>query len=290
MKNRLIPPLVLAAAVSIAGCGASGSTTGSTTSRAAGSTAAQQASTGSGTAATTGAATGDSGTTTAASTVTGASRGTPAAGSRTRMVAELPGGATIAYTLVLPRAYAPGERFPVLVAFPPGGQGQQEVDALLDTWWASEALRRCWIVVSPVAPGGGLFFGASAARIPAFLDHIAAAYPPEGRKFHVAGVSNGGLSAFRAAIDSPARFSSLLVAPGFPPEAGDAVKLGRLKKIRVAMYVGSEDAGWREPSARTAARLRRLGGSATLTVSPGEGHILTKVTARELYDALDATR
>lgn len=211
-------------------------------------------------------------------------------GSRTSTQARLAGGTSISYTVVLPNDYARGKTFPVLVAFPPGGQGQPEVDALLDRLWAPEAKRRGWIVVSPVAPASGLFFGESSKLVPGFLDAVAAAYPPEGGKFHLAGVSNGGLSAFRAALDTPRRFSSLLVAPGFPPDESDRANLKKLTSIPVAMYVGEHDSGWREPSARTAAELTRLGGKATLTVSPGEDHILRKITGKQLFDVLETTR
>ena len=47
--------------------------------------------------------------------------------------------------------------------------------------------------------------------------HTAATYPPEGGRFHVGGISNGGLSSFRVAVESPERFASLVVLPGFAP-------------------------------------------------------------------------
>ena len=57
-----------------------------------------------------------------------------------------------------------------------------------------------------------------------------------------------------------------------------------------ASYVGEQDSSWREASVRTVRELNRLGGRATLTVSPGEGHILQKITARQLFDVLEKTR
>jgi len=192
---------------------------------------------------------------------------------------------------VLPKSYQTvGTRYPVLLALPPGSQGQDEVDALLDKWWAPEATKRGWMVVSPVAPDGQLFFSGSSATLMELMDSVAATYPPEGGKFHLAGVSNGGLSAYRIALDAPERFASLLIAPGFPPDDADRANLKRLVKIPVASYVGEHDSSWREASVRTVRELNRLGGRATLTVSPGEGHVLRKITARQLFDVLDKAR
>ena len=173
---------------------------------------------------------------------------------------------------------------------PTGESGAGRGRPLLDKWWASEATKRGWIVVSPVAPDGQLFFSGSSATLIELMDAVAATYAPEGGKFHLAGVSNGGLSAYRIALDAPKRFASLLVAPGFPPDDTDKAKLKRLVKIPVASYVGEQDSSWREASVRTVREFNRLGGRATLTVSPGEGHILTKITARQLFDVLEKTR
>jgi predicted esterase len=290
---------LVAASLWMAGCGGGDSRTSSTVTNSGGTTTATvtagDVSTSSGT------STGG-GAPTATTTGDGASAGTttdaggdtptgPAPGSRTKQVVKLGSGGELSYTLVLPKSYTPGpSKYPVLLALPPGGQGQAEVDALLDKWWAPEATKRGWIVVSPVAPDGQPFYSAASATLVELMDSVAAAYPPEGGRVHLAGVSTGGLSAYRIALDQPKRFLSLLVAPGFPPDDGDRAKLGRLVKIRVASYVGEEDSGWREPSVRTVKELTRLGGRASLTVSPGEGHILQKITAKQLFDTLEQAR
>jgi pimeloyl-ACP methyl ester carboxylesterase len=211
------------------------------------------------------------------------------AGERRRLTAELPGG-TIDYTVVLPDGYTPGRPHPVLLAFPPGGQGREEVDALLDRVWEAEARSRGWIVVSPETPGGRLFFAGSEKLIPDFLDKVAALYPPEGGRFHLAGVSNGGLSAFSVALATPKRFASLLGVPGYPQEGARDADLGRLRGIPVTLFVGENDRGWREAMEETHAELRRLGIRSTLRLSPGEGHIITKIPAPDYWDALEAAR
>lgn len=200
-------------------------------------------------------------------------------------------GTELTYTLVTPEDHRAGTSVPVLLALPPGGQGQEEVDALLDRVWAAEARRRGWVVVSPRAPGTGLFSEVdSAALIPSLVDLVAAEYPPEGGRVHLAGVSNGGLSAFRAALDHPELFRSLLVLPGMPPTDDDYAKLERLTSIPVALFVGENDGGWREGSERVEAALRELGGRVSLTVSRGEGHILRGIDPKEYFDFLESAR
>lgn len=193
-------------------------------------------------------------------------------------------------TIVLPDDYVAGEQRPVLLAFPPGGQGQSEVDAGLDAYWAAEARTRGWIVVSPVAPEGALFFQGSEAIVPELLDAIAATYPPEGGRFHVAGISNGGLSSFRVALESPERFASVVVLPGFPPTADDLAQLDVLAQIPVRMFVGETDTSWVDAAAEARDALEDAGGDVALTIAPGEGHILRSLTGAELFDLLDAAR
>jgi dipeptidyl aminopeptidase/acylaminoacyl peptidase len=207
---------------------------------------------------------------------------------RTRLRLTAADGTALEYTLVVPEEWEPGGTHPVLLALPPGGQGQAEVDVGLDVYWEAEALARGWVVVSPVAPGQ-LFFEGAERYIPEVLEDVRRYVQPEGDVFDLAGISNGGLSAFRVALDDPELFRSLLVAPGFPPQAEDFDRLDVLAGIPVALYVGENDADWREEAERTAAELRRLGGEVTLVVSPGEGHILRNVPASELFDFLDAS-
>src|SRR5690348_16158868 len=66
-------------------------------------------------------------------------------------------GLFLHYTVVLPKDYDPGKAYPAVLAFPPGGQGQDMVFVTLSRNWAPEAQRRGYIVVIPTAPGGRLF-------------------------------------------------------------------------------------------------------------------------------------
>ncbi len=194
-------------------------------------------------------------------------------------------GTTLAYTLVLPPEYDPARSYPVLLALPPGGQDQVVVDSVIDRVWRAEAERRGWVVASPVAPGALFFDDSSARYLPELVAQLVAQFRPASGKVHLAGVSNGGLSAFRAALDHPELYLDLAAFPGYPPSP-DA-DISRLKGIPVAIWVGADDAGWLESGQTAVADLNAAGGSAEITVVAGEGHILETVGGKEYLDFLE---
>jgi pimeloyl-ACP methyl ester carboxylesterase len=200
-------------------------------------------------------------------------------------------GTSIDWVLVVPPGRTKGTPGKVLFAFPPGGQDLDVTTKLVQTRWAPEALARGWVVASPAAPSSGLYYDdASAKYVPELLDMVAKDYPPEGGKFDLGGVSNGGLSAFKAALSYPERFRSLTVFPGYSPDGGDDPKLSKIAKIGVAMFVGGDDSGWLQPSQQTQAALQKLGDKVELHVVPNEGHIIQSLTSKDLFDAIERVR
>ena len=115
-------------------------------------------------------------------------------------------------------------------------------------------------------------------------------YPPENGRFDLAGVSNGGLSAFKAALSFPERFRSLVVFPGYSQDGGDDPNLSKLKDIGVGLFVGGEDSGWLEASQQTEQTLQGLGYTVELHVVAGEGHIIESLTGADLFDAIERVR
>lgn len=200
-------------------------------------------------------------------------------------------GVTISYTVVLPPDYSVDQPYPLLLALPPGSQTPNMVAAGLDSYWQAGALANGWVVVSPVAPDGQLYFQGAETYLPEFLDTIARRYPPEGDKFYLSGISNGGLSAFRIAGSHPERFHALLVLPGYPPTPADAANLPALKELPVAMYVGANDSGWLRPMRETAAILNNQGGTVILEIVPDEGHFIRSLIGGEaLFAQLESFR
>jgi len=201
-------------------------------------------------------------------------------------------GTQVDYVLVVPAGRAAGVPGKVIFAFPPGGQDIDLADEVVNDKYRAEALARDYVVFSPAAPSSGLFSsGASAALVPELLDMAATLFPPEDGRFDLLGVSNGGLSAFRAALDHPERFRSLVVFPGYSPDGADDPALAKLKGIGVAMFVGGNDSGWLEPSTRTRDLLQQQGNTVELHVIDGQGHILgDTLPGKDLFDALERVR
>lgn len=194
------------------------------------------------------------------------------------------------YALALPDGFDRSKTYPVLLAFPPGPQTEPMVDAGFGRYWGPQASRRGWIVVSPAAPGGQIFHRGGDTLIPALLDHIASEFQIEDGRFHVAGWSNGGRTAFHVALQHPSRVRSLVVLPGGPPTEDDADRLGQLEGIPVRMFAGGRDTEWVSVMQDTERRLKALGVSVETTVLPGEGHVPPSLDGERIMTLLEGLR
>ena len=145
-------------------------------------------------------------------------------------------------------------------------------------------------VLSTVAPGGTLFFQGSEQYLPELLDRLEAGLVPEGGRFYLAGISNGGRSAFRIAGLEPDRFAGMVVFPGYP-SVDDESRLADLADLPIRMYVGEDDTGWVESSQEAADALIELGADVELTIVPGEPHIISTLSdGVSVFDDLEAIR
>ena len=204
---------------------------------------------------------------------------------------SLADGTELRYAVVLPAGFTPQQSWPILLALPPGPQTEAMVEAGLSGYWEQAAQERGWIVISPEAPNGELFFRGSEAGIPEFLDRIEEMYRPENGRFHIAGISNGGISAFRIASNNPERFQSMLVAPGLPTNEDDFNNLDKLTELPISMFVGENDTGWIPRMEETEARLSELGAEVSLEVVPDEGHVIQSLRGGErLFDFFESHR
>ncbi len=198
--------------------------------------------------------------------------------------------AELEYLLTLPEPFDPEKAYPALLALPPGPQDVAMVEIADRTYWR-HGRGRGWIVASPVAPGGKLFFDGSEKLIPSLLAELKGRYRIEAGRFHVAGISNGGIAAFRVAENDPELFCSILVLPGLPGNRADFDRLSRLRGLPVDMIVGEEDARWATRMRETEERLREIGATVWLRVLPGVGHVIAhSVSASYLFDRLEEKR
>jgi predicted esterase len=198
-------------------------------------------------------------------------------------------GVTMRYLLVQPTPIDASAEVSVLVALPPGNQTREMAEWGLRTYWAAEAQARGWVVVSPIRPTDSLLFNGTEGQFADLVDHLAKELEIRGGKVYLAGMSNGGLSAFHAAVTHPERVRALVVLPGFPPSEDDYKRLAVLRDVPVTMLVGERDRDWLPEMERTEKTLSDLGGKVSLRVMPGESHVLRSLgDGKTLYDILAA--
>jgi poly(3-hydroxybutyrate) depolymerase len=203
------------------------------------------------------------------------------------------GDTTVVYKVVLPDGYDAAKAYPAILAFGGGPQTMNTVDTILSRNFRAEAEKRGYIVVAPAAPDGDLFFEEGARIFPEFLKMILADYKIQDGKFHIAGVSNGGIAALHVAAANPEYFLSVTAFPGYMWEPTPA-KLEAISKMCVFMYVGENDMyKWHSEMKREVYFLRFKGTLARYTVEEGQPHrieTLAGANAGRLFDGFEETK
>jgi poly(3-hydroxybutyrate) depolymerase len=201
-------------------------------------------------------------------------------------------GVTVHYKVVLPNHYDPAKAYPAVLAFGGGPQTMNIVDGAIQRNWRAEAERRGYIVVIPAAPDGQLFFEGGERIFPGFLTKILADYKITDNKFHIAGQSNGGISAFHVAASHPQYFWSVTGFPGYLPDATPA-RVNALAKMCINMHVGELDEGWKEEMQQQAGQFRAKGMTVRITVEKGQSHRLDTLAgdgAARLFNQFEEAR
>jgi len=202
-------------------------------------------------------------------------------------------GATVHYKVVLPDGYDASKTYPGIIAFGGGPQTMDTVDGVLARNFQTEAEKRGYIVVAPAAPDGALFFEEGARIFPDFLKMILSDYKIENAKFHIAGVSNGGIAALHVAAANPQYFLSVTAFPGFMWQSTPA-KLQAISNMCVFMYVGENDGyRWHNEMKAEADYLRENGTVARYTVEKGQPHrleTLAGANAVRLFQGFEETK
>jgi poly(3-hydroxybutyrate) depolymerase len=202
-------------------------------------------------------------------------------------------GTKVAYKVILPANYDPAKAYPAVLAFGGGPQTMDVVERTVGRNWRDEAERRGYIVILPAAPGGDLFFQGGERIFPQFLDRILQDYKIADGKFHIAGISNGGISAFHIAALHPQYFVSITAFPGFLPDATDE-KVRTIAALCIYMHVGEFDQlGWTAPIERQAAALKQKGLKVHFTIEKGQQHRLETFAgagAQRLFEQFEEAR
>lgn len=201
-------------------------------------------------------------------------------------------GVKVYYVVVLPNQYDPAKAYPGVLAFPGGRQQIGEVEGTLRGNWQTEAERRGYIVVIPAAPNGMLFFRGGDKIFPAFLTKLLEDYKILSNKFHIAGVSNGGLSAFHIAASYPEYFWSITGLPGLLPDPTEA-RVHAIAKMCINMFVGELDTNWMVKVREQAEQLRQQGLTVQFSIEPDQGHVMGTLEgpgASRLFDQFEQAR
>jgi predicted esterase len=202
-------------------------------------------------------------------------------------------GTAVSYKLVLPDGYDASKEYPAVLVFGGGPQTMNTIEGTLSRNFQSEAEKRGYIVVGPAAPDGDLFFYDGDRIFPEFLDNILAAHKIEGRKFHVAGPSNGGIAAMHVAAKFPAYFLSATAFPGYLWQPTEA-KLRKLEGICAYFYVGEHDEyRWHDEMQREAEYLSSHGSVARYSLEKDQPHRIETLAgggAARLFDGFEAAR
>lgn len=225
----------------------------------------------------------------------------PALADRTEKTLDLGGGKKLVYQLVTPdKPLAAARPVPVLLVFPPGDQGTNMVNLGLQPF--DPACReRGWVVIAPqVGSTGGasstreLFFSpgsSAAAMLPALIAEVGKSFTIEGGKVHVAGASNGGISAIHFATEHPELCHSVLAYPGYARKpAADRLERLAERKIPLRLWVGSDDlVEWTDGVKQTAARAKDAGLDVALEIREAQGHMIENLS-EDLFTALESFR
>jgi poly(3-hydroxybutyrate) depolymerase len=183
-------------------------------------------------------------------------------------------GTTVHYKLILPNGFNPAKTYPALLAFPGGPQNMDTVEGTVVGNWRDQAERLGYIVIVPAAPNGKLFFEEGGAKVfPDFLTKILADFKIQDNKFHIAGVSNGGLSAFHIAALYPQYFWSVTGLPGYLLNPNPA-SVHALAKMCINMYAGEMDTDWLEAEKAQAAQFRAQGFVVEFSEEKGQSHVM----------------
>ena len=193
------------------------------------------------------------------------------------------------YKVLTPKDYDPAKEYPAVLAFPGGEQSMPMVDGMIARNLGLQAAKRGYIVVVCSATAAGLFYEGGAVVFPAFLEKLLTDYKIRGRKFHIAGISNGGKSSFHIAALYPKYFWSVTGFPGYLVNPTDE-RIDALQGLCLNMHVGELDRDWLDTMQKQAATFRAKGIKVRFTIEKGQGHVMTSLEgagSARLFDQFD---
>lgn len=199
-------------------------------------------------------------------------------------------GKKMRYKVVLPDNFDETKQYPTILAFAGGRQDMNRVTIDLNAYWKDEAEKRGYIVISPEAIGSRLYFEDGADYIPEFMEQMKAQYPIDTENMHIAGVSNGGQSAFHIAGMMAGEFRSVMALPGFFPKLSVNLtndNYAAMRKSCYTIFTGSRDRPYKDEAAAQTSKLRPLMINISHVVEDREEHLMASLQGKNSYRLFD---
>lgn len=215
----------------------------------------------------------------------------PAPAAATSAAATQPdtASASTPYLIATPPDHASDRPARLVIILPPGTQSEGIARAAMDRSFGAALATRGFIVAMPYSTDGRTALAGE--DVGSVFNRIAAENQVTSNQTLIVGIQNGARAAFEFAVAHPDRVTGLMLMPGMPPRdwaAGEdrARMLASLRNIPIAMFVGSEDARWRDEMQPLARDLTAAGIACSLTVLEGDGHALPSLTPDRIADSL----
>ena len=203
---------------------------------------------------------------------------------------KLSDGTKVRYRVVTPKGFDPTREYPTVLYFAGGAGDMRTVAGSIRGSWGKGAEESGYLLIAPIVNGRKLFFRGGEAIFPEFLDRMRQDYKITGGKFHLFGISNGGISAMHVAALHPGYFTSVLTMPGYLKDATPE-RYGALKDMCIALIAGETDTVWAANATRDHAALTDMGRAPFIRIVPGGGHVPSSYrgdNAGKIFDLIES--
>ena len=172
-----------------------------------------------------------------------------------------------------------------LVAFGPGRGHDDGINWGIRYFWGAQASLRGWTVICLKTPQESWFSQKGIDLFKQFHHWITHQFPSH--EIHMAGVSNGGISALFLATQTGLFHKSLTLAPGGMKSDQMLTKLNHLRTDHINMFVGQDDQEWWLDQAKQLNAELQKSHTVNFQTFQNNGHVLTSLFGGEFIRLID---